>query len=175
MLSLSQTLSSFSLAPRSASGSSRKAGTKKTHMLAVLFAQAALAFGFLSYPMFLQFGAHNGLQDKTPTREQFNFCQLLRGEPAQSCGVTTRFVLREIQSEMGDPRACLQVSSTSSVLLYPWHIANWDRTSLIAYSTYYWRSDLLSKRLKARSAQYMLDKHREIDTQCQSGVIHSAG
>ncbi len=46
---------------------------------------------------------------------------------------------------------------------------------LIGYAAYYWRSERLSKRIKARIAQFMLDAHRTLDEQCNKLNVMPAG
>jgi hypothetical protein len=132
---------------------------------ALLFAQASLAAVFLFYPAFLHFGANNGSQD-TPAREQFDFCGQLSGEPAQSCGVSSRFLVRTVQAAAADPRACAQASRVTKFIYHPLRRSSWDETSLNVYATYYWESTRLSKWLKARVADYMLNAHHTMDANC---------
>jgi hypothetical protein len=134
-------------------------------LFSYLAAQACLALIFLSYPLFLQAGAHNG-KHETAQSEQFDFCELLPPRPSRSCRVTTRYFVREIQSQAGDPRACVQASTTAKFFLHPWQSGNWDKTTLVGYAAYYRQSSSLYKRLKAQFAEYMLSRHRDIDALC---------
>jgi hypothetical protein len=150
-----------------------EAETIASRRLAFLFAQASLAFAVLCYPAFLHLGAHNGSQE-TASRDRFDFCELLAGEPRQSCALTTRFAVRSIQSETGDARACFQASNAGKFFFHPWRRGNWDKTSLVLYASYYGESARLSKWLKARVAQFMLSKHRQIDEKCNASMPETA-
>jgi hypothetical protein len=150
-----------------------EAGARRRRQLAFLFAQGSLAFVFLCYPAFLHLGAHNGSQE-TAIGDQYDFCELLAGEPKQSCAMTTRFIVRFIQSEAGDARACLQASNAGKFFFHPWRRGNWDKTSLVLYASYYGESGRLSKWLKAQMAQFMLSKHRRIDEKCIESMPETA-
>ena len=133
--------------------------------LAFVFAQACLGVALLAYPAYLHFGAHNGFRIAA-AKEQFDFCQLADGEDAQSCALTTRLAVRTIQSEAEDERACVQASNLGKFIFHPRRDGNWDKTLLVLYANTYGGSDQLSKWLKAKLAQIMLRKHRQIDERC---------
>jgi hypothetical protein len=143
----------------------RSQARSRARLFALLFAQASLALAFLFYPVFLHLGAHNGSQE-TLARDQFDFCGQLTGEPAQSCGVSSRFLVRAVQAAAGDPRACAQASRVTKFIYHPLRRSSWDETSLNVYATYYWQSGQLSKWLKARVAEYMLNAHHAMDANC---------
>ncbi len=103
-----------------------------------------------------------------PAKDQFDICGLLSGEPAQSCGVSSRFVVRWVQASAEDPRACAHASRLHKFIYHPLRISSWDEASLNIYATYYWEDGRLSKWLKARVADYMLSAHHEMDAKCNS-------